>query len=93
MSPSRRVLWLSLCCAAAVAGACFGGPTSDWPKGADGDDDESGAPPVGPMRDGGLAGGGKLDAGTSKPTYDSCLPDAGDAGLPDGGAAANCLCP
>lgn len=74
MSPIRASL-LALCL---TAFSCEGGPTSEWPKGADGEDD-----PTQGAADGGVAV--RLDASSPRPV-DDCAPQE-DAGLPDGGVS------
>ncbi len=94
MAPLRRALWFVSCFAAV---GCFGGPTSDWPKGADSEDDDE-KPSAPANADGGTAGSavdaaaardaGKstIDAEDSAPTV--CTPDGGlpDAEVGDGSA-------
>ncbi|MET0344245.1 MAG: hypothetical protein ABW252_24730, partial [Polyangiales bacterium] len=74
MRLTPRALWLLL---GLAASGCVGGPTSDWPKGADEDDGDSPlTPPTNGAADAGASAGG-LDAG--RPTFDD-----GDCAGPDG---------
>lgn len=72
-----------------AASACVGGPTSEWPKGADSDDGDEGTSGPGPM-DAGKKPSQSIDAGVPSRPADNGTDCHGnsDAGIPLDAAAA-----